>query len=120
MKKKDGTLKKKFRSSIQSISDMKTELDTMFPHFSDIDINDSTNLERLQEVFNDILNLNEQIDDFYFRRDLKKKKFKKIAVAASLSALSSCLFILIRNGFAFQKDLYLWTGIVAAAFVIDV
>jgi len=72
------------QQKIKSIKDMKSELDAMFPQFSDMDINDSTNLDRLQELFNDIRNLNEQIDNFYFLRELKRKKFKKIATAVNV------------------------------------
>jgi uncharacterized protein YhaN len=50
---------------------MKNEIDALFPQFSHIDISDSTNLDRLQEVFNDIRVLNEQIDNFYdFHKDI--------------------------------------------------
>lgn len=93
---------------IKSISDMKTELDTMFPHFSDIDINDSSNLELLQEVFNDIRNLNEQIDNFYFRRETRKKRLKKAAVITAVSGAAAVLIILGKSGFQPMKHLYLW------------
>jgi uncharacterized protein YhaN len=101
----------KEQQKIKSISDMKTELDTMFPQFSDIDISDSTNLDRLQEVFNDVRNLNERIDKFYSLREFRRKRFGRIAAAVIAGSLSSILFILAKNGFNFLKDLYLWTGI---------
>jgi uncharacterized protein YhaN len=109
----------KEQQKIKSITDMKTELDTMFPQFSDIDLADSTNLDRLQEVFNDIRNLNEKIDNFYFMRELRRKKLKKIAVLITIGALSSIIFILIKNGFDIQKDMIFWAGIVGLSSVID-
>ena len=109
----------KEQQKIKSITDMKTELDTMFPQFSDIDFADGTNLDRLQDVFNDIRNLNEKIDNFYFMRELRRKKFKKMAAAATIGALASILFILIKNGFDVRKDLFLWTGVLALCCIID-
>jgi uncharacterized protein YhaN len=109
----------KEQQKIKSISDMKTELDTMFPQFSDIDLADSTNLDRLQEVFNEIRNLNETIDNFYFMRELRIKKFKRIAVAAGLAALSGVCIILAKNGFDFQKDMALWAGILGLSFAVE-
>jgi len=109
----------KEQQKIKSITDMKTELDTMFPQFSDIDLADSTNLDRLQDVFNDIRNLNERIDNFYFMRERRRKKFKKIAVTVAFTALSSVLLILIKNGFVIQKDMALWAGILGFSFVVD-
>lgn len=103
---------------IESISHMKNEIDTMFPQFSEFDIADGKNLDRLQEVFNDIRNLNERIDTFYSRKEDKKRRFMMITAAVSAGAVSSSLFILIKNSFMFEKNMYLWVGIVAAAAVI--
>lgn len=103
------------QQKIKSITDMKNEIDTLFPQFSHIDINDNTNLDKLQEVFNDIRNLNEQIDDIYFKKNRKEKKFIKTAIATIAGAISSALFILIKNEFMFQRDIYLWAGILSAA-----
>jgi len=105
------------QQKIKSMADMKTELDTMFPQFSEIDIADSTNLDRLQEVFNDIRNLNERIDNFYFRRELKARRLKRAAVAVSAGAFAALATVLIKNGFSFFKDLYLLIGIIAVACV---
>ena len=105
------------QQKIKSMADMKTELDTMFPQFSEIDIADSTNLDRLQEVFNDIRNLNERIDNFYFRRELKARRLKRAAVAVSAGAFAALATVLIKNGFSFFKDLYLLIGIIALACV---
>ncbi len=103
------------QQKIKSMADMKTELDTMFPQFSELDITDSTNLDRLQEVFNDIRNLNERIDDLYFRRELKARRLKRAAIAVSASALAALAAVLIRNGFNVFKDLYLLIGILGLA-----
>jgi uncharacterized protein YhaN len=98
---------------------MKTELDTMFPHFSDIDISDSSNLELLQEVFNDIRNLNEQIDNFYFRRDRKMKRLRKAAYAVTACGAAAVLLVLAKSGFQPMKHLYLWAGAGALACIAD-
>ena len=122
LKNEFETIKDEIQSEqqkIKSITDMKTELDTMFPQFSDIDLADSTNLDRLQEVFNDILNLNETIDNFYFMRELRKKKFRRIAVAVACTALSLVCIILARNGFDIQKDLALWAGILGLSCAVE-
>ncbi|HNW27316.1 MAG TPA: AAA family ATPase [Spirochaetota bacterium] len=103
------------QQKIKSMADMKTELDAMFPQFSEIDITDSTNLDRLQEVFNDIRNLNEKIDNFYFRRELKARRLKRAAIAVSAGALAALATVLIKNGFHFFKDLYLLLGIIGLA-----
>ena len=104
---------------IKSISDMKTEIDTMFPHFSDIDINDSSNLDLLQEVFNDIRNLNEQIDNFYFRRELRKRKLKKAAIITAVCGAAAVFFFLWKGGFHPMKNLYLWLGAGGIALAVD-
>jgi hypothetical protein len=104
---------------IKSITDMKTELDTMFPHFSDIDFNDSSNLERLQEVFNDIRNLNEQIDNFYFKREMQKKKLRKAATIVAAFGAAAMLLILGKSGFLPMKHLYLWAGAGALACAVE-
>lgn len=96
---------------IKSISEMKSELDTMFPQFSDIDITDINNLDHLQEVFNDIRNLNEKIDTIYFSRELKKRKLKKAAVAIAAVGLAAVLGILARDGFDLLRHLPVWGGI---------
>jgi DNA repair exonuclease SbcCD ATPase subunit len=101
----------KEQQKIESISEMKSELDTMFPQFSGIDISDSTNLDRLQEVFNDVRNLNERIDNFYSMREQRRKRLGRIAAAVTVGALASALFVLANNSFNFFKDLYLWTGL---------
>jgi len=94
------------QQKIKSITDMKNEIDTLFPQFSGIDINDSSNLDRLQEIFNDIRNLNEKIDNFYFRKTLSKKRFNRVSIAVSVTAILSSLFILIKTGFVFDKYLF--------------
>jgi uncharacterized protein YhaN len=104
---------------IKSISDMKTELDTMFPHFSDIDISDSSNLELLQDVFNDIRNLNEQIDDFYFRRELQMKRLRKAAIIVAACGAAAVALIIGKSGFQPMKDPYLWAGAGALACLVD-
>ena len=103
------------QQKIKSITDMKNEIDALFPQFSNIDINDSTNLDKLQDVFNDIRNLNERIDNYYFKKDRKKKRFNKISTAVAAAAVSSALLILIKNGFVFDKNVFLWAGILCAA-----
>ncbi len=108
------------QQKIKSISDMKTELDTMFPHFSDIDISDSSNLELLQEVFNDIRNLNEQIDNFYFRRELRTKKLKRAAIIAAVCGAAAVLAIIGKSGFQPMKFPYLWLGAGALACAVEV
>ncbi len=105
------------QQKIKSMTDMKTELDTMFPQFREIDISDSTNLDILQEVFNDIRNLNEKIDNFYFRRELNAGRLKRMAIAVTVGALSALGALLIKNGFNFFKDLYLLIGVTALACV---
>ena len=107
------------QQKIKSISDMKTELDTMFPHFSDIDISDSSNLELLQEVFNDIRNLNEQIDNFYFRRELRTKKLKKAAIITAVCGAAAVLAIFGKSGFQPMKLQYLWLGAGALACAVE-
>lgn len=105
------------QQKIKSITVMKRELDAMFPQFSDMDINDSTNLDRLQELFNDIRNLNEQIDNFYFSRLLKKRKFKKIATALNAGAAAAVIFLLARSGSAPGKNLFIIAGILSCAVI---
>jgi DNA repair exonuclease SbcCD ATPase subunit len=107
------------QQKIKSISDMKTELDALFPQFSDIDLADSTNLDRLQEVFNDIRNLNETIDDFYFMRELRSRKFKRIALAVGAAALSGVCIIFVKNGFDVFKDAALWAGILGLSIAVE-
>ncbi len=104
---------------IDSMTEMKTELDAMFPQFSGIDIEDGTNLDRLQDVFNDIRNLNQRIDDYHHARSAKIKKAVRIAWAAGAGGLAGALFILGYNGFQFMKDLYLWTGTIALALAVN-
>ena len=103
------------QQKIKSITDMKNEIDALFPQFSNIDINDSTSLDKLQDVFNDIRNLNERIDNFYFKKDQKKKRFNKISTAVAAAAVLSALLILIKNGFLFDKNVFLWGGILCIA-----
>lgn len=109
----------KEQQKIKSISDMKTELDTMFPQFSEIDIADITNLDRLQEVFNDIRNLNEKIDNFYFRREIKRKKLKKAAIAVNAAAAAVLIGVLAKNGFPPVKDLYFLVGVLGFVFIVN-
>ncbi len=109
----------KEQQKIKSMAEMKTELDTMFPQFSEIDINDSTNLDRLQEVFNDIRNLNEKIDNFYFKKERRSGRLRKSAIAVSAVALSALAGILIKNGGSLAKDIYLMIGILGAAVIAD-
>ena len=104
---------------LKSITDMKTELDTMFPHFNGIDISDSSNLERLQEVFNDIRNLNEQIDNFYFRRDMKVKRLRKAAYLVAACGAAAVLIVLAKNGFQPMKQLPVWAGAGALACIAE-
>ncbi|MBP7734551.1 MAG: AAA family ATPase [Spirochaetes bacterium] len=109
----------KEQQKIESMTEMKTELDAMFPQFSGIDINDSTNLDRLQEVFNDVRNLNEKIDNFFFRKERKRRRLKKTAVVVSAVALSALAGILIKNGGNPAKDLYLLIAILGAAVIAN-
>jgi len=103
------------QQKIKSITDIKNEIDALFPQFINIDINDNTNLDKLQEVFNDIRSLNERIDDYYFIKKRRLKRFLKISTAIIAGALSSAAFIIAKNDFAFQTDLSVWTGILISA-----
>lgn len=96
---------------IESMTEMKTELDSLYPQFSDIDIEDGTTLDRLQEVFNGIRNLNQRIDDFHQRRDSKLRRAARAAVAAGAFGLAGVLAVLARNAFDPSRDVLLWGGI---------
>ncbi len=103
------------QQKIKSLAEMKNEIDVLFPQFSGIDINDNTNLDRLQEVFNDIRNLNESIDDFYFRKHLNKKRFKKASIITAAVAIFSSLFVLFINAFALEKSIVLLSVVLGTA-----
>ncbi len=109
----------KEQQKIKSMTDMKTELDTLFPQFSEIDITDSTNLDRLQEVFNDIRNLNEKIDNYYFKREQKRRRLKRAAIGVTAVALAALAAVLVKNGFNIFKDPYILIGIPGVACIAN-
>ncbi len=96
---------------IESMAEMKTEIDTLYPQFSDIDIEDGTTLDRLQEVFNGIRNHNQKIDDYHLRRDSRIRRATRAAVAAGACGVAGVTAVMARNAFDPSRDVILWGGI---------
>ena len=93
------------QQKIASIHDMHRELETLFPQFRDIDENDSTTIDMLQQVFNEIRNLNERIDTFFLKRDEKKRTFRKFVVMIVAATAAVIIALLVGSGFRVMKIL---------------
>ncbi len=68
------------QEKIAAISRMKQEISDRFPEFSGIEPESGETLDRLQEIFIEIRNINEKIDSFHARKERQKKITRKAAV----------------------------------------
>ncbi len=94
---------------------LKNSIKTTYPQFKHLSFEDTQSLDELQEVFIQIRNINEKIEDFNFNKLEKKKSIKRTAVAVNISAIMAIVTILIKNKLSFQNDIFLTGGILGFA-----
>lgn len=104
---------------LSSILSMKAEIDTMFPQFSGEKISDFSGLDELQNIFNQIRNINEKIDNWHFEKDDRKIKRRNMSIGVNLFAALSLLGLFIKNGFSLMNDLYAAISIVTFALLFS-
>jgi DNA repair exonuclease SbcCD ATPase subunit len=85
------------------IRSLEGEIDRKFQRFKRFSLGEDRNLDQLQELFREIINLNEEIDSFYLRRDARNKKLRLVSSAVSSAALTAALFLLFSSGFSVKK-----------------
>ena len=91
------------QEKVDRVRGLEEEINLKFIRFKRMGIGDERNLDKLQDVFRDIINLNEEIDSFYLKREGRRRKARIFSMAASVAALSSAFFILYHNGFSIEK-----------------
>ncbi len=102
--------------SVKSISD---EIKNNYPQFQNLKIPDDSNLDRLQELFRDIRNLNEAIDTFFTRRDEKRGKMRRIATGVNIAVLIAVGTIFYKNNFSLKEDHLLIGSLLGVALVFS-
>ncbi len=95
----------------KTVTEIRKELDKLFPQFRNIRDIDNSSLDKLQEIYSEIRNLNEKIDKFFNKREVTRNRLKKVGLAINLSAFSVIFSILYHNGFSFKEDLFVLAGI---------
>jgi DNA repair exonuclease SbcCD ATPase subunit len=85
------------------VRSLEEEIDRKYQRFKRFGLGDDRNLDQLQELFREIINLNEEIDSFYLRRDARNKKLRLASSAVSSAALTAALFLLFNSGFSVKK-----------------
>ena len=68
----------------ETLSKMKQEITEQFPEFKGLEIDNSENLDRLQEIFNEARSVNEGIDKFYSGKKNIKSKLRKAALTINI------------------------------------
>ncbi len=95
----------------KTATEIRKELDKLFPQFRNMHDLDSGSLDKLQEIYSEIRSLNEKIDKFFDKRELMRNRLKNTGLVINLSAFSVIFSILYNNGFSFREDLFLLAGI---------
>lgn len=99
----------------KAVKDITEEIKTMYPQFESLYIPDDSNLDRLQDLYREIRNLNESIDSFFTRRERKRLRIRRLATGFNIAAVVAAASILYKNGFVFQKDSILLASILGTA-----
>jgi uncharacterized protein YhaN len=105
------------QEKLSSLNLLKEDIFRIFPQFNNMRIEDSPNLEKVQELFTNIRNINEKIDDIHFQKDIKRKRARKTAIFIGISTFISVASILYKNSFSLKMDVFLLGGILVFAFV---
>lgn len=101
----------KEKEKINSISELKSEIESSFPQFRNFRNVSNTYLDQLQRIYNEIRNLNEKIDNLYSRLEFRKEMVKKIGYAVNFSSLAVILSVLYKNDFSLNDNILLLTGL---------
>ncbi len=99
----------------KAVWEITEEIKTMYPQFESLYIPDDSNLDRLQELYREIRNLNESIDSFFTRRERKRVRIRRIATGFNIAAVIAAGTIIYKNGFLFEKDIVLLASILGTA-----
>lgn len=105
------------QSNNRAVKNISEEIKTMYPQFESLHIPDDSNLDRLQELYRDIRNLNEAIDSFFVRRDRKRGKIRRISTGVNIAAIIAVATILYKNKFSFKEDIILLGSILGTALI---
>ena len=105
------------QEKIEKVSGLENEIHIKFSQFKDLGITDEINLDSIQEVFRDIINLNEKIDKFFFSRGEKRRKLKKMVTAVYVAAGTAILYILYHDSFSITGHPVILSSIAGFAFL---
>jgi hypothetical protein len=101
----------------KTVLEIRKELDKLFPQFKNLRDIDNSSLDKLQEIYSEIRNLNEKIDKFFDKREIMRNRLKKAGLVINISAFSVIFSILYKNGFSFKEDLFLLAGVFGFALI---
>ncbi|MBN1534365.1 MAG: hypothetical protein JXA20_16955 [Spirochaetes bacterium] len=101
------------------VGDIRAEIDTRFPHFKQIEIDDIPSLDELQRIFNKIKNVNEETDTLRFKNRQRKKRIIMLISGIGIAALIALAAVFIENKFSLEGRLDLLLGIAVSSIIIS-
>jgi len=102
------------KNRIRMVEALKKDIIERFPQFRKLGSENSPNLDAIQNIFNKLRNINEQIDNTRTSMDSRKKRLKKAALFVLLSAVTAVMSILYKNSFQPDQDIMFISGILLA------
>ncbi len=106
-------------NKIHAAENIILEIDSHFPHFKHIGLDDIPSHDELQEIFNRIKNLNVRIDTFIYKRQQKIKRIITGITGIAIAGGISIAAILTGGGISPERLFSLISGIVALAAVLS-
>jgi hypothetical protein len=103
----------------KQVAEIRAEIDTRFPHFKHIEIDDIPSLDELQKIFDKIKNVNEETDTLSFKNRQKKKKIVMLISGIGIAAIIALAAVFIGNKFSLQGRMNLVIGIAVSSVVIS-
>ncbi|MCP4130918.1 MAG: hypothetical protein GY754_08035 [bacterium] len=95
------------QGNINNIAGEEKEIKKLFPQFKNIGLKETFKLDKLQDIFSEIRNINEKIDSFYYLKEQRLGKLKKTAFVINIAAISAIISIFYKNNFSFKQDFIL-------------
>jgi len=100
------------------IESKRIEIEESYSQFKDLKNINSDYLDRLQDIFSEIRNLNEKLDQTYFHIEQKNILLKKIGVVINIAAISAAGALYYFNNFSIEK-IEIILGIILGSAIIS-